>query len=72
MSQQPLAEYLKNKSIRANLRYLRTPKERGYVLANGVIVSEEMINEMYPITQGKVTLWNYNQKGQNPDKTWVG
>lgn len=71
MNQQTLSEYLRNKSIRANLRYLCNLKEKGYVLANGVIVSEEMINEMYPITQGKITLWSFNAKGENPDKTRI-
>lgn len=71
MNQQPLSEYLRNKSIRANLRYLCNLNERGYVLTSGVIISEETVNEMYPITQDKIILWNFNAKGENPDKTRI-
>lgn len=70
---QPLSEYLRNKEIRNNLRYLYNAitGERGYVLSTGVLVSEGMINEMYPLSDGKLLLWNYNAKGENPDGTHV-
>ena len=70
---QPLSEYLRNKEIRTNLRYLYNAitGQRGYVLSTGVLVSEGMINEMYPLSDGKLLLWSHIQKGENPDGTHV-
>lgn len=69
---QPLSEYLKNKTIRTNLpwRYIGKTGQTGYLLANGVLQSEDHVKEMYPV-MGKVTLWNHDHKGPNPDKTWI-
>ncbi len=65
---QPLSEYIKNKTIRMNLawRYNGATNEKGYILAGVCLASEEHIKQMYPVG-AKVTLWNDNYKGDNPD-----
>lgn len=70
---QTLSEYLRNKEIRMNLpwRYIGETGQAGYLLANGVLQSEEHIKQMYP-TLERITLWNHDNKGPNPDKTWIG
>jgi len=69
---QPLKEYLKNKEIRQNLpfHYNGNTDQKGYWLSEGVLMSESNIHEMYPLGS-KITLWNYNQKGDNPDRTRI-
>lgn len=69
---QPLSEYIKNKTIRMNLpwRYNGTTNEKGYILAGVCLASEEHIKQMYPIGE-RITLWNNNHKGDNPDKTKI-
>ena len=67
---QPLKEYLKNKEIRQNLpfHYNGSTDQRGYLLAEGILISEENVHEMYPLGS-KITLWNWDNKGDNPDST---
>ncbi len=69
---QPLSEYLKNKTIRTNLpwRYNGVTNDKGYVLAGVCLASEDHVKQMYPIGD-KVVLWNFNHKGPNPDKTRI-
>ncbi len=69
---QPIQEYLKNKAARINLpfRYNGTSNEKGYILAGVCLASEEHVNKMYPLG-AKVTLWDFNDKGPNPDKTHI-
>jgi len=69
---QPLKEYLKNKEARTNLawHFNGNTEQSGYILSNGVLMSEDTIHEMYPLGS-KITLWNYNQKGDNPDRTRI-
>ncbi len=70
---QPLSEYLRNKEIRNNLRYIcnAITGDEGYELQPGILVSKETVFAMYPISDGKLILWNFNQKGDNPDGTHV-
>lgn len=70
---QPLSEYLRNKEIRNRLRFIYNAitGESGYELQPGVLLSKETVFEMYPVSEGKVILWNFNQKGDNPDRTHV-
>jgi len=68
---QPLSEYLKNKEIRNNLpyRYLGYAG-MGFYFMNGEALSQEDIERLLPI-KAKVTLWNAQNKGPNPDKTHI-
>lgn len=70
---QPLSEYLRNKEIRNRLRFIYNAitGESGYELQPGVLLSKETVFEMYPVSEGKVILWNFNSKGENPDRTHV-
>lgn len=68
---QPLTDYLRNKEIIKNLRYIFSPVGfSGYELEPGVLVSEDIIKEMYPLGS-KIMLWNSIHKGENPDGTRV-
>lgn len=69
---QPLNEYLKNKEIRHNMPYHfnGATGNKGYMLTTETIMSDESINEMFPLGE-KVTLWDFNNKGENPDKKRV-
>lgn len=67
---QPLSEYLRNKDIRNNSHYRISPEGVGYVLEDNKVLKESVVFERYPLGS-KITLWNYNPKGQNPDGTRV-
>lgn len=69
---QPIAEYLRNKEVRANMpfRFNGATGEKGYLLTADILMREESLHEMYPLGD-KITLWNFNDKGDNPDKKRV-
>jgi hypothetical protein len=68
---QPLSEYLRNKEIRNSLpyRYLGYAGT-GFYFMDGEALSHEDIERLLPI-KAKVTLWNFNPKGPNPDRTRI-
>jgi hypothetical protein len=67
---QHILSYLENKAIRDNLpyRYNGETNEGHYILF-GLPVSKENIDQLYPLSNEKLTLWNTNHKGDNPDGT---
>jgi len=69
---QPLNEYLRNKEARRNTpwRYIGETKQGGYLIEDGVLASDDHLNKLYPLGE-KVTLWDFNPKGDNPDKKRV-
>ena len=69
---QTLAEYLINKEIRQNTtyHYNGVTGHKGYLVEPGILVSDEHLNKLYPLGS-KVTLWNFNEKGDNPDRKRV-
>jgi len=70
---QPLSEYLRNKEKRNSFRFIYNAITgyEGYEMEPGVLVSKATVFEMYPVSDGKVILWNYNPKGDNPDRTHI-
>lgn len=69
---QPISEYLRNKEARTNatFHYNGVTGEKGYLLTADVIMREEALHEMFPLGE-KITLWNFYEKGENPDGTHV-
>ena len=69
---QPIQDYLRNKEARRNMpfHFNGATGQKGYLVESGILASEEHLNELYPLGE-KVTLWNHNDKGSNPDKKRV-
>ena len=66
---QPLKEYLRNKEARRNMpwRYIGETGQKGYLVETNILASDDYMNELYPLGS-KVILWNFNDKGENPDR----
>lgn len=68
---QPLNEYLKNKEIRDNMPFTYLGwMGTGFYSDKDNVLSHEDLTKAYPLGE-KVTLWNYNPKGENPDRKRV-
>lgn len=66
---QPLQEYLNNKQKQVETFFKIINGEGHYIPRLNPIPKKEY-EQWYPI-EDKVTLWSFNQKGDNPDKTHV-
>lgn len=66
---QPLSEYLRNKEKQEQTFFSIKNGLQNYYPRATPIPKQEYEN-WYPIA-AKVTLWNYENKGDNPDKTHV-
>jgi hypothetical protein len=66
---QPLHEYLHNKEARENktFHFNGATGQKGYLVEPGILASDEHLNKLYPLGS-KVTLWDFIEKGENPDK----
>ncbi len=66
---QPIQEYLKNKAIQEQTFFSIKNGQQNYYPRVTPIPKNEYEN-WYPM-EAKVSLWNNNPKGDNPDKTHV-
>jgi hypothetical protein len=68
---QPLNEYLRNKEARYQMSYTYLGwLQTGFYSDKENVLSPEELAKQYPLGE-KVTLWDFNEKGPNPDKKRV-
>jgi hypothetical protein len=68
---QPIQEYLRNKEAREQMPYTYLGwMGTGFYSDKDNVLSHEDLAKTYPLGE-KVTLWNHNDKGSNPDKKRV-
>jgi len=68
---QPLREYLKNKEAREQMPYTYLGwLGTGFYSDKDNVLSDEECKNKYPLAE-TVTLWNYQNKGRNPDGTYI-
>jgi hypothetical protein len=68
---QPIQEYLRNKEAREQMPYTYLGwMGTGFYSDKENVLSHEDLTRTYPLGD-KVTLWDFNNKGENPDRKRV-
>lgn len=68
---QPIQEYLRNKEAREQMPYTYLGwMGTGFYSDKENVLSHEDLTRAYPLGE-KVTLWDFNNKGENPDRKRV-
>jgi len=71
MITQNIKQYLKNKEARDQMSYTYLGwMGTGFYSDKDNVLSDEEFKNMYPLGV-KITMWDYYEKGENPDKTRI-